>query len=255
MIVVPVYNEMPTLEIIVEQLKDACDRVIVVDDGSSDGTSGKLARMADSDGKIDAVFIKDNAGKSDALKKGFDRVLDPSIQPVLADSDLVITTDGDGQLPADVIAPACEYFIDNRLDLLIGDRDFSMYPFIKRLGNIFLSFIASALTGFHFNDTQCGFRIFTIAALKQILPYYKARRYACEQETSIIGALLGLKIDNSFSLAPAYYRSNSTYLDAAYITLDSFFTFFRVILKKKDEPGIKRPAGCDLGHGMEGGLS
>jgi len=169
-----------------------------------------------------------NRGKSSALRECFKIILNLYRENSLKDEGVIIITDADGQLPAEIIRSATDHLKENNLDMLIGKRDFSSYPFIKRLGNYFLSWLASILTGFKFHDTQCGFRIFTVQTLERILPYYHARGYSCEQELSLIPVLLGMKINNTFPVQPVYYRSNSTMTDAFYITLDSFNTWLRV---------------------------
>lgn len=180
-----------------------------------------------------------NRGKSSALQGCFKLILSLYGDSIPKGEDTIIITDADGQLPADIIKSATNYLKKENLDMLIGRRDFTSYPLIKRLGNYFLSWLASILTGFHFHDTQCGFRIFTISALEKILPYYHARGYSCEQELSLIPVLLGMKLDNTFPVEPVYYRSNSTITDAFYITLDSFATWLKVkknLLKTENMP-------------------
>ncbi len=147
----------------------------------------------------------------------------------LADpEDAVITTDADGQIPAEIIEKACLDFAARKLDMLIGSRDFRLYPRLKRLGNAAITRLASRLTGFRFEDTLCGFRILRAGTIVRVLERYRARRYSCEQEISMIGVMIGLRTANDLAVPTAYYRSNSTWLDALEITWDSLRTWRRL---------------------------
>ncbi len=243
----PVFNEESTAGVMICSLYPLCDLLLVVNDGSIDRTGEILQDLEKEIPNMTLITSRTNRGKSHALKLAFTRILELRAEDELGDRDLVITTDGDGQLPVEAIDDACRQLEKCGLDLLIGCRDLSLYPFMKKAGNLFLSYLASMLTGFSFRDTQCGFRVMSVAALNRIMPYYRARGYACEQEISIISALTGLKMDNSLRINPCYYRSNSTYPDAFHITLDSFATFLRVRFntgrKMQSSSGEKSPAG------------
>lgn len=227
-IVLPVYNEEKTLD---QQLSILCENahmIIVVNDGSTDGCRNIIHDRKKDISCINLIDWKENRGKAQALRAAFNLIMERKNEGDIAYDDIVVVTDADGQLPAEAVNPSLEFFAAKKLDVLIGKRDFSIYPFIKKLGNFFLSLLAAMLTGFHFNDTQCGFRVMSVSALEKILPFYGASGYSCEQELSIIPVLLGMKVDNSFEIKPAYYRSNSTFPDAFQITFDSFATYFRV---------------------------
>lgn len=234
-ILLPIYNENSTLLGILEKLKPVADVIIMVNDGSTDNSGKIAAEWAGENSNSIFINLEKNMGKSHALKLSFEKIMEIEGMGEACEDDLVIIMDADGQLPPDIIKPACETFQNRQLCMLIGSRDFSHYPVIKKIGNLILSFLARIFTGYYFKDTQCGFRIFSIKVLKEILPFYHARGYSCEQELSIIAALLGMKLDNSFTIIPEYYRSNSTYTDAFYIALDSFFTWQRVRKFRKKE--------------------
>ncbi len=232
-VILPVYNEEEYLDRQLSILCKIADIIIVVNDGSTDSCRDIIIDMKKDKSNINFIDWKDNQGKAQALKAAFNSILEWKETGETDINDIVVITDADGQLPAEAVKPSLEYFSEKKLDVLIGNRDFSIYPFIKKLGNLFLSLLAGILGGFHFNDTQCGFRIVTVSALEKIVPFYRASGYSCEQELSIIPVLLGMKVDNSFNIKPAYYRSNSTFPDAFQITFDSFATYFRVKFTRK----------------------
>lgn len=227
-IVLPVYNEEKTLDRQLSMLCENADMIIVINDGSTDTCRKIILDRKNDISCINLIDWKENKGKAEALKAAFNLIMERRDEGVIDDNDIVVVTDADGQLPAEAVKPSLEFFSAKKLEVLIGNRDFSLYPLIKKMGNIFLSTLAGILGGFHFNDTQCGFRLLSVSALGKILPFYHASGYSCEQELSIIPVLLGMKVDNSFEIKPAYYRSNSTFPDAFQITFDSFATYFRV---------------------------
>lgn len=232
-VILPVYNESSTLKAELEKLRGKADLLVIINDGSTDGSGEIIQEWIKERQGIIFINRDSNSGKADALREAFRVLLKLLGEGEVNKTDRIVITDADGQLPANAIPGAVEYFMGKKLEVLIGSRDFAIYPPVKIIGNHILSGLASFLTGFEFHDTQCGFRVLTIEALERILPCYTAHGYACEQQLSIIPALLGMKMDNSFQVKPAYYRSNSTYRDAFYIAFDSLDAFFRVRKKMK----------------------
>lgn len=227
-VLLPVYNERATLPDVLERLTLSCDIVIAIDDGSSDGSAEVVRAWAGRSPKVVPIVSDRNRGKSHALELGFTRALEMLDGATVAPADAVITMDADGQIPPDIVDGACRRFAEEKLDMLIGSRDLRLYPRIKRLGNAVITRLASLLTGFPFEDTLCGFRVLRAGSLARVLEWYRARRYSCEQEISMIGVRLGLKTANDFHVPTAHYRSNSTWADAVQIAYDSLRTWWRL---------------------------
>jgi len=228
-VLLPVYNEGPTLPAVLSGLAPACDAVIAIDDGSRDESFEILQDWAGRSGGLVTVIRADtNAGKSHALELGFREVLKRLDEGLAAPEDAVITMDADGQIPPEIVGEACAAFAERRLDMLIGARDLRLYPPIKRLGNAVITRFASALSGFPFRDTLCGFRIIRAGRLAEIVAWYRAKGYACEQEISLIGVMRGLHSANDFAVPTAHFRSNSTWGDAVRIMVASVRTWRRL---------------------------
>jgi dolichol-phosphate mannosyltransferase len=98
-VVVPVYDEQAALPLFHERLVTVLEglpnpfRITYVDDGSSDDTPQQLEALATSDGRVDVIHLSRNFGHQAALTAGLDG----------ADGDVVITLDGDGQHPPELI--------------------------------------------------------------------------------------------------------------------------------------------------------
>lgn len=238
-VLLPVFNEGPTLPAVLERLILSSDAIIAIDDGSSDSSAEILRTWVDKSGKVTVISSNTNLGKSQAFELGFRRVLEMLDQGLMDSDDAVITMDADGQIPPEIIDEACPYFTKQRLDMLIGSRDFRLYPRTKRLGNAFFTRLASFLAGFPFQDTLCGFRVLRAGSLVRIMEWYRARRYSCEQEISMIGVMLGLRTANDLIVPTAHYRSNSTWPDAFQIAFDSLRTWWRLRRIPKKRTGAR----------------
>jgi len=152
--------------------------ILVVDDGSSDGT-GDVARRAG----VRVLAFPDNRGKGHALLAGF---------RALADFDGVVTLDADGQHPPECL-PAFLAAAEGGADLVLGVRERSGgMPLIRRLANGVASEWASWLAGQPVGDSQCGYRLYgrRLLALTPITP----GRYEVESEVIVRAARLGFRL-------------------------------------------------------------
>jgi len=131
--VVPVYNTGPRVQRVVDGLLANGCRVIVVDDGSTDGGPDALKALP-----IDIVRFDRNRGKGHALIAGFTKAMqDPATQAVAV-------LDADGQHDPAELPGLFAAFAQQNADLLIGSRDFSggTVPFRSRFGNTVTVFVA-----------------------------------------------------------------------------------------------------------------
>ena len=181
-VVIPVYNEGMAIAALVRQIRQQGLAVIVVDDGSSDGTS-RLAR----DSGATVLANATNRGKGASLIQGFRYALAQGF-------DAVVTIDGDGQHdPEDIpaflnLARASGevIFIGNRM------RQLKNMPWLRRTTNKFMSWLISQIAGQKISDTQCGFRLFKKELLAGLR--LKTSKYETESEILIRAARLGFRI-------------------------------------------------------------
>jgi glycosyltransferase involved in cell wall biosynthesis len=174
-IVIPARNEAPRLPGVLETLPRSLPgvgeiNVVVVDDGSSDGTAARArqggARVARH------VF---NMGKGSALRTGCEAA-------VRLGAELIVTMDADGQhQPRDIpglLAP----LIGGEADVVLTYREApgGTMPGVLKFGNRALSSVLRLLFGVAIRDTQCGLRAFTVAAYPGLR--WEASDYAVESE-------------------------------------------------------------------------
>jgi glycosyltransferase involved in cell wall biosynthesis len=163
-IVIPAYNESAVVGKVIKDLKkdlskkDYFSEIIVVDDGSKDGTSEK-ARVAGA--RVISHIL--NTGSGGATATGLSYAQQRNF-------DVAATVDADGQHSAQDVINGLDLMLHGSADLLIGSRliDSKGMSKVKILGNKGLSFITHVLFGINITDSQSGLRIFSKKALDQL---------------------------------------------------------------------------------------
>lgn len=215
-LVMPQFNEARTILPVLAEASRFVDTVVVVNDGSTDVSMaliGAWMRETRGEDKIHLLNLPKNQGMSGALLAGFCYVYRLMQQGQVHDDDLVVNIDADGQHDPTEIPGICKYLERTGSDIVLGLRDLGGYPPYKRIGNKGLSWWASLLSGFRYNDVECGFRVMRARVLKGLLKYFTGRRYGCAQEIGIITALLGYRIRNDFLTSIRYYRQGARLRD------------------------------------------
>ena len=203
-IVIPAYNEARTIRGIAERSLRQCALVIVVDDGSTDGTGAELKGLG-----VVVLRHERNEGKAASLWDGFQHAL-------ASGADAVVTLDGDGQhQPEDVgrmMLAAKEH--PHRVIVAARLTGRESYPMSRRLANRFGDFWISWAAGHPIADSQSGQRLYPAALLRQLRARHDAAAaFTFESEALIRAARLGyttvaVRIVAIFDPAgrPSYFR-------------------------------------------------
>jgi glycosyltransferase involved in cell wall biosynthesis len=148
-VVIPCYNESQCIGVLVGEVRRHLPTVIVVDDGSTDGT-GQLAAAAGAR----VVAHERNSGKGAALKKGLSTAASLGFEYGL-------TMDGDGQHRPEDIPALLECAERTGAALVVGNRmqNAQEIPWLRRAVNRWMSRRISRTAGRPLPDTQCGFRL------------------------------------------------------------------------------------------------
>lgn len=152
-VVIPALNEALRIRGVVEGALGQCPRVIVVDDGSDDGTVDALAGLP-----VTLLRHEQRMGKGASLRDGFAEALRQGARAVLS-------MDGDGQHAAEDI-PRMLAAANRHPHCVVNGarlRKRSQQPLYRRIGNDFGDWGISLVCGFRIRDTQCGQRLYPAA--------------------------------------------------------------------------------------------
>jgi len=156
--IVPAFREEGRVGDVVRRLRAVVPEVLVVDDGSPDGTAGE-AREAGAR----VIVHGRNRGKGGALRTGFAWALANGADPVL-------TLDADGQHLPEEVPRLIACAEQTRADIVVGTRrlDPREMPFVRRWTNRAMSAVLSLAAGCRIGDTQSGFRLFRARVLREV---------------------------------------------------------------------------------------
>jgi glycosyltransferase involved in cell wall biosynthesis len=180
---IPALNEASTIAAVVGEIGQHVDRVVVVSDGSTDGTAA-LAR----DAGATVLSHAETRGKGQAVRTGLAHVLQS------AEVDYVLILDGDRQhLPEEaprLLAAAAA----GDVDLVVGERQFDRQamPAARYYANVVGSRALSSFMGSTLRDTQCGYRLFRASMLRRLA--LRSTGYDIETEMLVKVGRLGGRI-------------------------------------------------------------
>jgi glycosyltransferase involved in cell wall biosynthesis/3-hydroxymyristoyl/3-hydroxydecanoyl-(acyl carrier protein) dehydratase len=163
-VLIPTYNNASTLLEVIISVKEICDHIVVVNDGSTDSTEDILSSAGVTDLKgLTVLTHKKNLGKGAALKSGFSFAETKGF-------DYVVTIDSDGQHFAQDINILTEAVLNEPDTLWIGSRELGCenMPGKNTFANKFSNFWFRIETGVSLHDTQSGFRIYPLKKMGRI---------------------------------------------------------------------------------------
>lgn len=186
-VIIPTYNNHTSLQATIEGVLKLTNNLIVVNDGSTDTTIDILKSFQ----RVEQIHIPENKGKGNALRQGFD----------LANKlgyDYAITIDSDGQhFPEDIPVFIDALEASEREDLLlIGSRNMAQEGVPKKssFGNEFSNFWFWVETGIKLEDTQSGFRLYPLFAMKGLS--FVTNKFEFEIEAIVKSAWKGIEVRN-----------------------------------------------------------
>jgi dolichol-phosphate mannosyltransferase len=207
-VVVPTYNEADTLPALVEALLALpleALRVLVVDDGSPDGT-GKLAdELAETHERVSVIHrtMKDGLGR--AYVEGFTAALNGYVDPFAATLDepeWIVQMDADGSHPVDAIPRLLGTAFRTGADLVIGSRYVpggsidSAWGINRRFLSGFGNWYANCVLGLNIHDATAGFKLWSARELRRLdLARVRSNGYAFQVEMNFLARRQGCRIE------------------------------------------------------------
>ncbi|MEM7166424.1 MAG: glycosyltransferase family 2 protein [Planctomycetota bacterium] len=189
-IVIPVYNEKNTLERLLERVRsvDLEKEVVVVDDGSTDGTRDLLPEL-ESKGLIDRLILHEsNAGKGAALKTGF----------AAATGEWVVVQDADLEYDPREIPGLLQPVLEGKADVVFGSRFMGGGPhrvlfFWHYVANRCLTLVSNMFTNLNLTDMETCYKLFRREILQGI--DLQEKRFGVEPEiTAKVAAIPEIRI-------------------------------------------------------------
>ncbi len=155
-VVIPVYNEIATLEQVVQRVMNVGlpVEIILVDDGSTDGSRELIDRLVAEHG-LKAAKHQHNQGKGAALKTGF----------AMATGDLVIIQDGDLEYDPQDYHLLLRPFYEQNADVVYGSRYLvgsyiRVHPYYHYMANRLLTLFSNLMTGLKLTDMETCYKVF-----------------------------------------------------------------------------------------------
>lgn len=169
-VVVPLYNESPTLVALYDELSVALEgrnwEVVYVDDGSTDDSYRELVRLHEIHSNVRVVRLRRNFGKAAALSAGFQA----------AAGEIVITIDADLQDdPAEI--PQLLAALDEGYDLVSGWKNGRRDSFARRVFSKVYNGATGFVTGVRLHDMNCGLKAYRAEVLRSVRLYGEMHRF------------------------------------------------------------------------------
>lgn len=171
-VVMPAFNEADNLVEVVPELIEALDRaalafeVVVVDDGSSDGTAAAIAALEDAEDRVRGVYLRRNLGKSPALVAGLEE----------ASGDVVVLMDADGQDDPEAVPRLLDALGDG-LDLVTGRRLDRQDRLVKRSTSKLYNAVTARVTGVPGRDFNSGLKAMRAEVVPALALHGELHRY------------------------------------------------------------------------------
>ena len=210
--VIPFYNESKSIGGIIRDTLPFVDRVIAVNDGSTDDSLLNVVK----DDRVTLISYSGNKGKGFALNEGFKKSIEGNF-------DFTVTIDADFQHKPEYIPSLIMGLEDN--DVIIGNRlnRMNRMPVQRILSNKITSFLLSIKTKQKILDSQCGFRAYRTKVLNSILPSFTG--FEAESEIILNAAKNNFRI--AFVFVPKIYNNEKSKMRP----FEAIKGFIKVMLK------------------------
>jgi len=191
-VVIPVYNEEDSIEPLYAALKAALDgldtsyEIVVVDDGSTDGSFEALKRLHLGDSNLKVIRLRRNFGQAAAFAAGFDE----------SAGQIVVSMDADLQFdPADI-----RKLVDKMAegyDIVSGWREDRKEPFLsRRLPSMVANWLISSMTGVKLHDYGCSLKAYRLEVIRNVRLYGELHRFIPALASSMGVRLAEVKVSH-----------------------------------------------------------
>lgn len=176
----PVFNEAATVIEVIKRVQSISlpIEIIVVDDGSVDGTREKLSQLPNSD-DLKIILHEKNKGKGAALRTGF----------MQATGSAIVVQDADLEYDPEDFRILIQPIIEDKADVVYGTRfghhDRPVSPLWHALANRWITRMTNLRTGCHFSDVETCYKVIRRSLLQELVPCLRENRFGIEIELTI----------------------------------------------------------------------
>jgi glycosyltransferase involved in cell wall biosynthesis len=174
-IIIPAYNEVATIDAIVARVRATPydKEIVIVDDGSSDGTRDKLKEL-EKIPVIKVVYHEQNQGKCAALRTGFQH----------ATGDIILIQDADLEYNPAEYGVLLQPILDGQADVVFGSRFLAgphrVLYYWHSVGNKFLTMLSNMMSNINLTDMETCYKAFKREVIKDLV--FKSNRFGFEPE-------------------------------------------------------------------------
>ncbi len=202
-VIIPVYNEESTIYRVLLKVDSISltgnikKELIVVNDGSTDGTAEKIREFMDRyPGKIHLIDEKKNKGKGASIRKGIEK----------ADGEFMIVQDADLEYDPEEYNLLLKPVVEGHADVVYGSRFLGgkahrILFFWHSLGNKFLTFLSNMFTNLNLTDMETGYKMIRTSMIRSIV--LKENRFGFEPE--VTAKLARIKDIRIYEIGISYY--------------------------------------------------
>ncbi len=246
-IIVPAFNEEAVIRASLEEIVATFDgmdldyEVIVIDDGSRDGTTRAAIEVARRHSHIKVKRKPGNYGKGRALKKAFR----------YCTGDLIVFLDADLDLAPSFIPMLIDTMKWEGVDVVIGSKFHPMsqtrYSFQRRVISFIYHCAIKTMFGLGLYDTQSGLKVFKRKVLEEVFPRILVKKFAFDLEVLAVARRLGFKLVEAPIVLIKKRRYGRIGWQALWQTgWDTLAVFYRLhILHYYDKISVKKTRGRD----------
>ena len=201
-VVVPCRNEQSQIGIVIESMPDFIDKIVVIDDFSTDNTISEVESYSSKNSKLVLLKHKNNQGVGGAIATGYLWARDNDI-------DVAVVMAGDAQMDPFDLPDILDPVVEGQADYSKGNRLFSgeaykKIPKVRYFGNSILSLLTKIASGYwHIADSQTGYTAINSKALKLVDWDKMYRRYGQPNDLLVMLNVLNMRVKD-IQINPVY---------------------------------------------------